>query len=98
MLIERKILNLMFLDIKIPVVPTEDWLRVTPQSETKNSQSRFSPIIPPYFKDQIVARMRLLSVEFPDVTGHSTRSSNSCHGKNISPSREAIDHNNVSNF
>ena len=29
------------------------------QSETKNSQSRFCLIITPYFKDQIVARMRL---------------------------------------
>ena len=28
-LIEGKILNLMFLDINIPVVPTEIWLRVT---------------------------------------------------------------------
>ena len=50
-LTEGKILNLMFLDIKnIPVLPIEI---------QKNSESRFSLIIPPYFKDQIVARMWL---------------------------------------
>ena len=72
-LIEGKILNLMFLDINIPVVPIEIWLRVTHNQRQKNSESRFSLIIPPYFKDQIVARMRLWPVKFPDVTGHSTR-------------------------
>ena len=44
-LIEGKFLNLMFFDINIPVIPIEIWLQVT-QSETKNSQSRFSLIIP----------------------------------------------------
>ena len=59
-LIEDKILNLMFFDINIPGVPIVIWLRVlNSQSETKNSQSRFSLIIQPYFKNQIVARMRL---------------------------------------
>ena len=58
-LIEGKTLNLMFTDINIPVVPTEIWLRVTHNQRQKNSQSRFSLIIPPYFKDQIVTRMRL---------------------------------------
>ena len=59
-LIEGKILNLMFFDINIPVVPSEIRLRVTHnQREQKNSQSRFSVIISPYFKDQILARMRL---------------------------------------
>ena len=56
-LIEGKILNLMFLDINIPVVPIEIWLRVT--DNQRQSESHFSLIIPPYFKDQIVARMRL---------------------------------------
>ena len=58
-LIEGKILNFMFLDINIPVVPIEIWLRVAHNQRQKNSESRFSLIIPPYFKDQIVARMRL---------------------------------------
>ena len=53
-LIESKILNLMFLDINILVIPIEIW-----RSETKNSESRFSLIIPTYFKDQNVAQMRL---------------------------------------
>ena len=34
-LIEGKILNLMFLDINIPVVPTEFWLRVTHNQRQK---------------------------------------------------------------
>ena len=58
-LIEGKILNLMFFDVNIPVVPSEIWLRLTHNQREKNSQSRFSLIISPYFKDQIVARMRL---------------------------------------
>ena len=58
-LIEGKILNLMFFDIIIPVVLSEIWLRVTHNQREKNSQSRFSLIISPYFKDQMVARMRL---------------------------------------
>ena len=45
-LIEGKILNVMFLDINILVIPIEIW-----RSETKNSESRFSLIFPPYFKD-----------------------------------------------
>ena len=57
-LIEGKILNLMFRDIYIPVRGTR-WELVTSnsQSETKNSQSRFSLIIPPNFKDEIVTRL-----------------------------------------
>ena len=47
------------------------------QSETKNFESRFSLIISPYFKDQIVARMRLYPVKFPDTTG-ILRDVNSC--------------------
>ena len=58
-LIEGKIWNLMFLDINIPVVPIEIWLRVTHNKRQKNSESLFSLIIPPYFKDQIVGRMLL---------------------------------------
>ena len=58
-LIEGKILNLMFLDINIPVVPIEICFQVTHNQGQKNSESRFSLIIQPYFKDQIVARMRL---------------------------------------
>ena len=34
-LVEGKILNLMFLDINIPVVPTEVWLRVTHNQRQK---------------------------------------------------------------
>ena len=49
----NKILNLMFLDINVPVVPIEIWSRVTHNHRQKNSESRFSLIIPPYFKDQI---------------------------------------------
>ena len=45
----------MFLDIYIPVVPSWELVRSNSQSEPKNSQSRFSPIIPPYSKDEIVA-------------------------------------------
>ena len=56
-LIEGKILNLMFFDINIPVVPIEIWLRVTHNQRQKNSESRFT--LSPYFKDQIVARLRL---------------------------------------
>ena len=44
-LIEGKVLNEMFLDIYIPVVPIENWLGVTHNQRQKNSQSRFSPII-----------------------------------------------------
>ena len=40
-LIEGKILNLMFFDINISVVPIEIWLRVTHNQSQKNSQSRF---------------------------------------------------------
>ena len=58
-LIEGKVLNEMFLDIYIPVVPIENWLGVTHNQRQKNSQSRFSPIIPPYFKDEIVAWMHI---------------------------------------
>ena len=58
-LTEGKILNLMFFHINIPVVPIEVWLPVTHDQRQKNSQSRFSLIIPPYFKDQIVPRMWL---------------------------------------
>ena len=58
-LIEGKILILVFLDINIPVVPIEIWFTSNSQSETKNSESSFSLIIPPSFKDQVVARMRL---------------------------------------
>ena len=58
-LIEGKILNLMFLDINIPVVPIEICFQVTHNQGQKNSESRFSLIIQPYFKDQIVARMQL---------------------------------------
>ena len=44
------------LDIYIPVVLIENCLRTSDsQSETKKHSSRFSLIIPPYFKDQIVA-------------------------------------------
>ena len=46
-LIEGKILNLMFFDINIPVIPVEIRLRVTHNRSQKNSQSRFSLIIPP---------------------------------------------------
>ena len=46
-LIEGKILNLMFFDINIPVIPIEIRLRVTHNQRQKNSQSRFSLIIPP---------------------------------------------------
>ena len=46
-LIEGKILNLMFFDINIPVIPIEIRLRVTHNRRQKNSQSRFSLIIPP---------------------------------------------------
>ena len=58
-LIEGKILNLMFLDINIPVVPIEIWLRVTHNQRQKtlkvaSLQSYYSAI-----KDQIVAQMRL---------------------------------------
>ena len=57
--IEGKILNLMFFHINIPVVPIEIWLPVTHDQRQKNSQSRFSLIIPPYFRDQIVPQMWL---------------------------------------
>ena len=53
-LIEGKILNLMFLNIYIPAVPIENWLRVT----HKNYQS-FQSYCSAYFKDHTVARMRL---------------------------------------
>ena len=46
-LIDGKILNLMFFDINIPVIPIEIRLRVTHNQRQKNSQSRFSLIIPP---------------------------------------------------
>ena len=58
-LIEGKVLNEMILDIYIPVVPIDNWLGVTHNQRQKNSQSRFSPIIPPYFKDEIVAWMHI---------------------------------------
>ena len=59
-LIEGKILNLMFLDIYIPVVPIENWLRATHNQRQKTLKvACFSLIIPPYFKDQIVAWMGL---------------------------------------
>ena len=76
-LIEGKILNLMFLDIYIPVVPIENWIRLTHNQRQKTL--KFASVllfIPPYFKDQIVARMQLLPVKFPDMTGHSTRRAN----------------------
>ena len=38
-LIEAKILNLMFLDIYIPVVPIENWLRTTHNQRQKLSRS-----------------------------------------------------------
>ena len=60
--IKGKILNLMFLDINIPVLPIEILVTSNSETVTNNSQSRFSLIIPPYFKDRIVtkkARMRL---------------------------------------
>ena len=47
-LIEGKILNLMFLDMDITVVPIEICLRVTHNQRQKNSESCFSLIIPPY--------------------------------------------------
>ena len=57
-LIEGKILNLMFLDI--PLVPIEIWFRVTHNQRQKTSKvASISLIIQPYFRDQIVARMRL---------------------------------------
>ena len=49
----------MILDIYIPVVPIDNWLGATHNQRQKNSQSRFSPIIPPYFKDEIVAWMHI---------------------------------------
>ena len=58
-LIEGKVLNEMILDIYIPVVPIDNWLGATHNQRQKNSQSRFSPIIPPYFKDEIVAWMHI---------------------------------------
>ena len=59
-LIEGKILNLMFLDnYKYSGGTQWDLVMSNSQSETKNFESRFSLIISPYFKDQIVARMRL---------------------------------------
>ena len=58
-LIEGKVLNEMILDIYIPVVPIDNWLGATHNQRQKNSQSRFSPIIPPYFKDEIAAWMHI---------------------------------------
>ena len=54
-LIEGKIFNLMFLDIYQSGGIHWELVTSNSQSETKNSPSRFSLIIPPYFKDQIVA-------------------------------------------
>ena len=54
-LIEGKILTLMFLDIYIPVAPLRIGYEQLTMRDKKNSQSCFSIIIPPYFKDQIVA-------------------------------------------
>ena len=39
LIIEGKILNLMFLAIYIPVVPFENWLRITPRDKKKKKPS-----------------------------------------------------------
>ena len=53
-LIEGKILNLMFFDINIPVVPIETWLGVT-----DNKRQKTLKVASVLLFRQIVARMRL---------------------------------------
>ena len=64
-LIEGKILNLMFLDINIPVVPIEICLRVT------HNQRQKTPKVASVLLFRHILTTK--SWQFPDVTGHSTR-------------------------
>lgn len=60
LLIDGKFLNLIILVIYISVVYIENWLQVTHNSQTKNSQRR--ALQPYYFGSSL-----LRSVELPDV-------------------------------
>ena len=72
-LIEGKILNLMFLDINIPVVPIEIWLRVTHNQRQKTLKVASVLLFCPILKTKSWLECGSSLLRFPDVTGHSTR-------------------------
>ena len=71
-LIEVKILNLMFFDINIPVVPIETWLWVTHNHRQKTLKVASVLLFRRILKTKSWLECGSSLLKFPDVTGHST--------------------------